>query len=233
MNHLFSFWSMLFFVLPAWCIGQSSDRLSALASNLETLSLTHPQLNEAVQLSFEDVSLAHYVRALGQAHALNVYIEDTPTLRLSSDFQGESVKNVLLFLCKQFQYEFELTGSILSFSPYQPTLRLPPSKAAPDIAFAEGMLSADLQNDSLRAVIRTLSTLTGRKILTKPEHFALLSAYLPPTPLDTALEAIFAANNLHLRKRPKGYYLVEPTNLTTPTAQSTSPQGRTDFSIEV
>ncbi|MFK7921318.1 MAG: type II secretion system protein GspD [Bacteroidia bacterium] len=233
MNHLFSFWSMLFFVLPAWCLGQSSDRLSALASNLETLSQTHPQLNEPVQLSFEDVSLAHYVRALGQAHALNVYIEDTPTLRLTSDFQGESVKNVLLFLCKQFQYDFELTGSILSFSPYQPTLRLPLSKAAPDIAFAEGMLSADLQNDSLRAVIRILSTLTGRKILTKPEHFALLSAYLPPTPLDTALEAIFAANNLHLRKRPKGYYLVEPTNLANPTAQSTSPQGRTDFSIEV
>lgn len=224
---------MLFFVLPAWCLGQSTDRLSALASNLETLSQTHPQLNEPVQLSFEDVSLAHYVRALGQAHALNVYIKDTPTLRLTSDFQGESVKNVLLFLCKQFQYEFELTGSILSFSSYQPTVTLPPSKAAPNIAFANGMLSADLQNDSLRAVIRILSTLTGRKILTKPEHFALLTAYLPPTPLDTALEAIFAANDLHLRKRPKGYYLVEPTNFANPTAQSTNPQGRTDFSIEV
>ncbi|MEL7530266.1 MAG: hypothetical protein AAFN10_03110 [Bacteroidota bacterium] len=232
MNYLFSIWSMLLVLLPACCIGQSQDRLYALAANLESLSQTLPQLNEEVQLSLEDVSLSDYVRALGQAHKLNFYIEDTPSKRLSSNFHGESVKNVLLFLCKQFDYQFEITGSILSFSPYQAPLPPIRPKPAPDIAFTAGMLSVDLQNDSLRAVIKRLSQLTGRKILTQPETYGLLSIYLPPTPIDTALEAIFTANGLTLSRRPKGYYLVSPPQ-TTPTAAQKTIAGRTDFSIEV
>lgn len=233
MKFLFSAWSMLFVFLPAWCLGQSPDRLSTLASKLEILSHDLPQLNEEVQLSLEEVSLADYIRALGQAHSLNVYIEPTPTLRLSSDFKGESLKNVLLFLCKQFEYEFELTGSIVSFSPYQPLLPPPATHSAPNISLQDGMLSVDLKADSLGAVIRMLSALTGRKILIKPDNFTLVSAFLPPTPIDTALEAIFSANNLQVRKRPKGYYLVESSTSLVSTAQRTSPQGRTDFSIEV
>ncbi len=223
---------MLLVLLPACCIGQSQDRLYALATKLETLSQHVPEINEEVQLSLEDVSLSDYVRALGQVHKLNFYIEDTPTLRLSSNFQGESVKNVILFLCKQFDYTIEITSSILSFAPYQPPPPKRQAKPAPDIAFTEGLLSVDLQNDSLRAVIKLISQLTGQKILTQTDTYGLLSIYLPPTPLDTALEAIFSTNKLSLRKRPKGYYLVSPQDQN-PTAQNKIKKGRTDFSIEV
>lgn len=232
MNYLLSIWSLLLLLLPACCIGQSQDRLYALATDLEQLSQSIPQLNEEVQLSLEDVSLSDYIRALGQAHKLNFYIEDTPSLRLSSNFQGESVRNVLLFLCKQFDYQFEITGSILSFSPFQAPIPQISPKPAPDIAFTAGMLSVDLQNDSLRAVIKMLSQLTGRQILTQADTYGLLTIYLPPTPLDTAIEAIFTANNLTIHKKPKGYYLVSPPDLV-PTATQTSLQGRTDFSLEV
>ncbi|MEL6842324.1 MAG: hypothetical protein AAFP02_03855, partial [Bacteroidota bacterium] len=216
-------------------LGQSQDRLSTLGSTLDSLSQSLPQLNQHVQLSLEDVSLADYLRALGQAHRLNVYVEETPGVVLSTDFEGESVRNVLLFLCKEFQYSFELTGSILSFFPYRPPESSLPLRATPNLAFHEGELSADLQNDSLSTVIRHLSKLTGAKILTRPGTEALLSVFLPATPLDTALEAIFTANDLQLRRRPKGYYLVESIipNPTTPTAQQVQPMGRTDFEIEV
>ncbi|MEL6652392.1 MAG: hypothetical protein AAFQ87_16440, partial [Bacteroidota bacterium] len=203
MKDFLCIWSMLLVLMPVWCLGQSQDRLSTLGSTLDSLSQSLPQLNQHVQLSLEDVSLADYLRALGQAHRLNVYVEETPGVVLSTDFEGESVRNVLLFLCKEFQYSFELTGSILSFFPYRPPESSLPLRATPNLAFHEGELSADLQNDSLSTVIRHLSKLTGAKILTRPGTEALLSVFLPATPLDTALEAIFTANDLQLRRRPK------------------------------
>ncbi|MEL7340021.1 MAG: hypothetical protein AAGM67_05995, partial [Bacteroidota bacterium] len=233
MKNFSCIWSMLLVLAPLWCVGQSQDRLATLGSTLDSLSQSLPQLKQEVQLSLEDVSLADYLRALGQAHRLNVYVEETPGVVLSTDFEGESVRNVLLFLCKEFQYSFDLTGSILSFFPYQAPESSPPLRKAPDLTFHEGELRADLQSDSLSAVIRQISQLTGVKILTRPGTDALLTVFLPATPLDTALEAIFTANDLQLRRRPKGYYLVESLIPSLPTAQMDQPIGRTDFEMEV
>jgi type IV pilus assembly protein PilQ len=223
---------LLFLALsPSWLAGQTPDRLKDLKNQLDSLSRQVPGLAEKSRISLQDVSLADYIRTLGQSHAVNVYIEDTPAIRVSSDWQNESVQNILLFLCRQFDYTFEVSGSIIAFRPYHPLPRPSPKPPEVNIRLENGLLSADLHNDSLHRVLRKLSQLSGKKLLTRPGTTGLLSAYLPPTPLDTAIEALLLANGFSLQVRPQGYCLVQAL-FASPEQPALTHTGRLDFTLE-
>jgi len=192
--------------------GQSAnDRIDDLSTLLNSLSTKIPGLNESTTMTFKDVPVSEYLRAIGIEHNINVYIKDTPDLLITTNLNKETVKNVFLFVCKEFQYEIQATGTILEFRPYlekeEEVVRL----ASPlNIEFQNNLLSVDLKNDSLSKVIRSISKLTGKKILIQSDFEKQITAFLPPTNLDTALEALFAVNNLRMINQKKGYILLEP-----------------------
>ncbi|WNJ21613.1 hypothetical protein [Pontibacter sp. G13] len=200
---------------------------------LDSLSQHIPQLGDTTRLSLHHVQVSAYIRAIGQAHGISVYLADTPDQLVTSTLVGEPVATVFAFVCKTFGYTLETTGGILQFIPYTPPAPPPsvPHVRALDIRYASGKLACDLRNDSLHAVIRTLSALTGRNILTQPGTQGLLTAYLPPTPLDTALEALFLSNGYVLQPREKGYYLVQDLFVEPTTNNRPKPRGRLDFEV--
>ena len=213
-------------------LGQESERILVLEKRIDSLSQIIPKLNEPTTLVLRDISLAEYIRAIGREHEINVYIGETPGLNVTANLVNEPVKSVFLFICKKFTYDIDVTGTILEFFPYKPP-RIQPKKAVPNqinISFDEGKLGFELKKDSLFRVIKTISSLTGMKIITHPGTFGLISGYLPPTPLDTALEALFVSNGFRLSKKKKGYFMVQPT--TPPQNTATKKALRTDFSVE-
>ncbi|MCI4668093.1 MAG: type II and III secretion system protein [Bacteroidia bacterium] len=197
--------------LPKLSLSQDMDRLSILAAELDTLALEIPALNEETNISFSNVPLAAYIRAIGLEHQINLYIGDTPGLLITSNLSQEAVKNVFLFVCKNFNYTIEVVGTIIEFKPYDPNAEpkaTPPYN--PKVSFEKGMLSVDLKNDSLYHVVKLVSSLSGKKILLPAGLEGYITAFLPPTPLDTALEAIFRTNGYLIRNRNKGYSVIEP-----------------------
>lgn len=213
---------------------QEADRIAALSTLLDSMSQVIPGLNDSTTLSMRDVPISEYVRAIGSEHSINLFIPDFPELTLTTILDNESVKTVFLFLCKQFSLSIEVTGTILEFKRYQ-YVEAPPEEAEQEplsITYDNGLLSFDLQRDSLFRVIRELSILTGKKLLARPDLEGFLSGYLPPTPVDTALEALFLSNGFRLVSKRKGYLLVEPLGDAAITANA-PPSGNLDFSIDL
>lgn len=234
-----------FFVIGLICLlmGSSSlhaqDRIAQLSHMLDSMANIVPGLNEPSTLSLRDVTVSEYVRAIGIEHQVNLYIPDTPTQLITSNLVNEPVKSVLVFVCKKYQFDIEVTGTILEFVPYvappSPEPLPEPKKAKPVlITYSNGLLSVDLRKDSLYKVVRTLSSLTGKKIIYPPGTDGLITAFLPPTPLDTALEALFLANDFKLNPRRKGYYVLR--SIATPELTGKDgapvPKGRLDFEVE-
>ena len=217
----------------------AQDRISHLSQMLDSMAVHVSGLDEVSTISLRDVTVSEYVRAIGMEHKVNLYIPDTPDKLITSNLVNEPVKSVLLFVCKKYDFNIEVTGTILEFVPYvappapEPLPEPPPTKPVL-ITFSNGLLSVDLRKDSLYRVIRTISTLTGKKIIYPPGTDGLITAFLPPTPLDTALEALFLANDYKLKSRKKGYYVL--TSIAPPigTEEKGGPSqtGRLDFEVE-
>lgn len=225
--------------LPFFCFGQENERLRRIESQLDSLAAIIPALETKTTISLRDVSLAEYVRAIGLEHDISVYIRETPGIQVTSNLINEPVKSVFLFVCRHFSYEIIPSGSILEFVPYQPPAPEEnlPAKKPLSLKYEQNRLSCDLKNDSLYRVLKELSQLTGRKLITKPGTEGMLTAYLPPTSLDTALEAIFTANGFYLTSARKGFQIVEPivptfNNNVQKTANTSPRQGRTDIKVE-
>lgn len=190
---------------------QQGDRLQQLEIKLDSLVGEIPGLAEPTTLSLRDVSVAEYLRAIGVQHKINIYIPETPNQTLTHNLNNEPVKSVLLFICKAFKYDIEITGSILEFVPFTEAPKGVAAKGPKvlNMRFEDGKLAVDLKNDSLYSVIKTISALTGEKIVVRPGTSGNITAFLPPTKLDTALEALFLTNGFVLSPRKKGYYVLQ------------------------
>ena len=190
---------------------QTTFLQDSLTQQLDELSQAIPGLNEKTTLSLRDVPLHEYVRAIGLAHQVNLFIEDTPSLRMTHNLKDEPVKSVIRFVCEHFHYKITVVGTIINFIPAPlPTPKVPlPVAKVPDIQFAEGKLSMDLKADSLYQVIRAISALTGHKVIARAGTDRLVQLYLPPTELPLALKLLAEANDLALRQTRKGYFVLD------------------------
>ncbi|MEL6675616.1 MAG: hypothetical protein AAFR61_25635, partial [Bacteroidota bacterium] len=200
------------FLFAGSTFSQNSPPLAEIRNVLDSMAQVIPGLNDPTTLSMQQVSVPDYIRAIGIEHKINIDIEDNPTQLITSNLDKEPVKDIFLLVCKKYAYQIEVVGTILQFIPYEPP---PPAQDEPagpqplDILFEDGKLSVDLKGDSLLKVLRELSQLTGRKLLAEPGTEGRLTAFLPPTALDTALEAIFLTNGYYLQQRRKGYQVVK------------------------
>lgn len=212
---------------------QNAGRIQNLESRLDSMAQFVSGLTEKTNITLRDVPVAEYVRAIGLQHHVNVFIEDTPKQLMTSNLANESVQSVLLFVCKTFEYDLSFTGTIIQFVPYQAPSYEPQTVVRElNIEYEQGLLSLDLKQDSLYPVLREISRLTGRKIVAKPGTEGMLTAYLPPTAVDTALEALFLANGFRLSPRRKGYYVLQNSQSSLAHTPENGPSGRTDFSVE-
>ena len=200
---------LLLLSLPGGLAAQ--DRMAALEQRLDSLSALIPGLSHRSDLALSDVPLSDYVRAIGRVHQVNVYIDDTPAILITNDFTNESVKSIFTFICKKFEYDIEPVGTILNFFPYKAPAKVspPPKAKLIQVSYADSLLSFDLENDTLDNVLRKVSQLSGRTILTRPGVTGFLSGYIPPGSFDTALENLLFSNGFSIQRSRKGYYIVD------------------------
>ncbi len=189
--------------------GQTAE--DVLTKQLDSLVHVIPGLNERTTLSLRDVPLHEYVRAIGMAHHINLFIEDTPHLRMTHNLKDEPIRSVIQFVCTHFHYKITVVGTIINFVPNPPPAPPQPLPVAkiPDIQFADGKLSMDLQADSLFQVVRAISALTGQKVIIRAGTDRLVRLFTPPTELALALKLLAEANDLTLRQTRKGYYVLD------------------------
>jgi len=199
---------LLVFFLFGFASTQAQD--PGLERRLDSLARVIPGLNQPSDLSLTDVPLADYVRALGRVHAVNVYMDDTPSVLITNNFTNETLKSIFLFLCQKFDYTIQPVGTILNFVPFSLPAETPAPPPAKEIkvAYADSLLSFDLDDDTLAQVLRRVSRLSGKTILVKPGTVGFLSGYIPPGEFDATLENILFSNGYALKRHRQGSYIV-------------------------
>ncbi len=192
------------------------ERINKLETEIDSLRSTIPNLENKVNFSFNDLKLPVFIKVLSKESKVNLSIhleEDIKEIMLSHDFSDASVRDIILYLCKEYQLTFTVTGNIISLRKFKELKKI--KKYRPrDIFVAydknQDLFSIDLQNDSLSVAFKKITDVTGKNLV-----FSLglekikISGYIQNKSFESAIDKIAFSNDLLVTKTKDNYYLFE------------------------
>ena len=190
------------------------DRYERIAEVLEAAEVDHPGLDGKVEMSVSGTAIGEFVRALGLSHDLNLSVDPAVKGEVVNAFHDARVSDVLVHLCKQYDLDLELIGSIIALRPHQPEAPPPPPAPAwrpPQVSYAtdSGWLDLDLKGDSLGAVARAITVASGSNVVLAPGlDDRPVRAFLRRTSLAGALDKLAFANGLLVERGGDGGFLL-------------------------
>ena len=200
---------------------QKKDRLLEIEKTLDSLSHTVTGLNKEVDFNLNDTELAVFIRAIASQHKINVSVaQNLNQIRVSQNFSNASVKNIFLYLCKEYHLTIDTLGTIISIKKYSIPF------VARDIEATYNskadLFSVHLQNDTLHVAFKKITDVTGKNLVFAPNiGNQRISSYIKNKSFESAIDKIAFANNLSVTKTKDNYYLFE-------TAESSNQKGITD-----
>ena len=189
----------------------SQDRFVSLENRLTALSVDVPALNEKVDISVNDVSIQEFVRGIANNVSLNINVDPALNIKITNNYSQVKVADILIFLCRQYELELNIYGSILSLSKYQEIIVKP--KVEPKIPKVEynpvyKLLSMDLYNDTLINVIRVIIDKTGRNVILAPGlGNQIVGGYIKDMSIDEALTRFAFSNQLKVTNEDSVYLM--------------------------
>ncbi len=184
-------------------------RIQKLTISLDSLSTTIEGLTKKVDFSLNDTELPIFIRAIAKQHKINVSIAtNLNQIKVSQNFSNATVKNVFLYLCKEYDLTIDILGSIISIKRYaKPFI---PRDIGANYDKEKDLFSVDLQNDTLFVAFKKITNVTGKNLVFAPGiGNQKLSSYIKGKPFESAIDKIAFANNLSVTKTKDNYYLFE------------------------
>lgn len=192
----------------------SQNRISEISRTLDSLSLFIPGLNESVEMSLKDSPIQELIRGLGLNHRLNISVDPSLDIRIVNNFSDAQVKDVFIFLCKEYDLDLETTGSIIAFKKMVPPVPTPtpylPKKLGVSYNTETDFISLDLKGDSLDQVAKEITRQSMHNVILAPDLAGeLVSVYIQNRPFDKALEKLAYGNGLIMMKGEDNFYMLQ------------------------
>lgn len=212
MKHRNIYFTLLILIFSSQIYGQ--DRYANLRTQLEILIVDSPGLEEKVDFSVgETIELSDFLVGLGKSSEVNISVDPNISGKVINNLSNVTVLELLVFLAKQHQLDFDITGNIIHIKPFAEEVEIVKITRKPiNILYDTNStkLSLELKQDSLSLVTRALTQKTGKNIVFQPGlESKLLSIYLEDVLLEQGLEQIAFANDLQITKNLEGFYLIE------------------------
>ncbi|WKN45345.1 type II secretion system protein GspD [Tunicatimonas pelagia] len=203
------------------------DRLRQIKYALDDLAIEVPGLEETANFSVVAAPLQELLRGISETHRLNISVDPAISAQVTNNFHDVLVKDLLYFLCKEYQLDVRFVNNIMSFYPYQrpkaPALPYEEKELSIEYDNQNDLLSVNLNRDSLTIFTRQLTEKSGKNIILASEvRDNVVSAYLRNAPFDQGLEKVAFANNLTTRKTEDGFYIIEPKSGSSEATTTTS-----------
>lgn len=204
----------IFFFFAANIAFTQEDRISTIKTNLDKYAVEYAGLNEVVELSVSNSSLQEFIRGIALSNQLNVNIDPSVSGVITNNFSNAKVKDVYLFLCRQYHLEIDFIGSIISFKKYivteGPVAIYSPAKPNVEINADNNFLTLKLKRDTLDYVAEQLTELTGKNVILSPEvKGKKVSVFIKNRPFDEAIDKMGISNGLKVTKTSEFFYLIE------------------------
>ena len=194
----------------------AQDRCDLIGNQLQVLSMEIPGLEQVVDVSVSKMPVQEFFRSLAATNKLNIAVDPDLNIPVTNSFTDVPVRDVLIFMCREYGLDIQVTGRIISIEKYSPPKEITEIKSLL-ISYdtSSQLLSMDLKNDSLSKVTRELTRLTGRNIIYTPElHGKLIYVFVEKDSLNDALEKIAISNNLSVVQKDDFFIFYEETKTT-------------------
>ncbi|MGV6829985.1 MAG: type II secretion system protein GspD [bacterium] len=208
------FLTILIFLFAIVLNAQNAEqRIRNIENKLESLQIDSPGLSENVttDINVTNISLANFLLAISNVHELNVSAApELDDIMLTNNFPNVTVKDLLVFLCKEYSLDIEFTGNILAVKKYKEPSELEKHELRVLFQPQTNLLSIDAQGESLSDVFKLIMDETGKNLLYTPNLGNLpLNVYILDSELDIALDKLALANNLVLEKTKDNFYVFD------------------------
>ncbi|MGY3214536.1 type II secretion system protein GspD [Mucilaginibacter sp. HD30] len=210
-------WHLFVFVVLLWpgkLLAQRQDRIDIIQQKLDALSATVPGLAEQVQLNLTGVTIRDYVNVLNKANKLSISIDPQLNFVVSESVNNVPASNIIAFLAKKYNLDVNVTGSIIYLTPYTvPVVLTPISVKDINVKYSqlENALSLDLSNDSLTAVARKITSISGRNVQVPISmQGKRVSGFIANAPFDAAIEKLAFLNEIKSVKTSDNFYVFQP-----------------------
>ncbi|MDW3194712.1 MAG: type II and III secretion system protein [Cytophagales bacterium] len=205
---------ILIFLAGSVAYGQKQDRIAKLDSTLTSLSTVVGGLNEQVDFTLNNAPIHELLRTMAEQHLLNINVHQLPNLNITNNFNYATVKDVLVFICREYDLEIQFVNNILTVRPY--SFRKP-KPIVIEYDKSRDQISFDLQMDTLASVVKAITVSTGNNVLTTPEvRNSLVSGFVASLDFNTAMEQFAVTNNLEMDRSDSGVVVFRQAEVVIP-----------------
>jgi len=179
-----------------------------LRTELDSISLKHPGLNNKLQLNVNSLQLSELINSVALENNLNISIDPNLNQQISYNFYDAQVKDMLVFIYLNFDVEFDFVGSIISIRKRKPGAPIKQLPKRVDINYnpSNKFLSLNLKNDTLWRVAEELTKKTGENYVVNPAiREKVVNAYFMNRPSEQVLEMFAQSNELEVLKEEDFY----------------------------
>ncbi len=194
--------------------GNAQPTLTEMERNIWDLAKVQPGFNEKVQVSVSGITLSDYITALAFEHNLNISVDKNLNEIVINNFYDAVVKDVLIFLIKEYDLVVDISGSIIAFHK-RPNPKVETSPYIPkviDVTYkpANQFLSLNLKGDSLNQVAEAITRASSNNVVLSPKvKDKIVSVYIENRPFEQVLDMMAKANGLVLTTDQNGFYYLD------------------------
>jgi len=166
-------------------------------------------LNKKLSFSVSEVSLAEFIRAFSHDAGINVVLPTGLETPVRNNFKEVRAADMLAFLCREYDLEVEVHGSILCLTKRVAPPPLP-KEVRVEYDSVRGKVLLDLQGEPLREVVKQVSHRTGVNVIAAPRvQERGVTCFVEALPVTEALGLMCRAAGLRLERVGKAAYLVD------------------------
>lgn len=190
------------------------EYLAEISTSLEILSDSLvPGLKQTANFSVVETPVQDLLRAIAEAHSLNISVDPSINIRVTNNFTNVQVKDLLLFICEEYGLDIRFSNTIMSFVLHKAPEAQPepyhPKQLKIQYAKDGDRLSIDLASDSVTLFAKQLTQVSGKNVILAPGVSGkLLSGFISEMEFEKALDKVAYANNLVMTKTDDNFFIL-------------------------
>lgn len=191
---------------------KDSTQLSFIYNKLKDVSQLDSAYLEKIDISSSKLPLSEIVKNIASISKVNISIQNGENKLVSCNFSRVTVIDIIYFLCKEYSFDIEIVGNIISMLPYNPS---PPKRPEPVILYdkTDSLLTFDITNTPLIDVTKKISNITGiNLIIPQSLYNYLISGAINKMFVYEAINSLMSINNLELRNNARGSFIINSTD---------------------
>lgn len=204
---------LLFICFAGKTYGQQG-RIAAIQKKLDSLSKNVPGLNQKVQLNVIGGTIQQYISGIASSNGLSISVDPKLNFAISDSYNDVTAANILTFLAQKYNLDVNVVGTIIYVTPYQdPAQFIKPAPKVIDAKYnaPDNTLSLGLNNDSLVAVAKRITQVSGKNIVVPATlQGKRVSGFIAAAPFETAMDKLAYANEIKVVKTNDNFFVFQP-----------------------